>query len=1198
MGIIEQPTNPGDAAPMSRLRLHLLGTPRATLDDRPITIQRRKAWALLIYLAVTGEIQRRDTLATLLWPDASQSEARAALTRHLSELRKTIGHDSLTADRETIGLATDVWLDVQHFQQSIAGCHHNTPECLDPLTAAVELYSGDFLSGFTLPDCPDFDDWQFFQTEELRHTLATALERLIHIHSQQDDHAAALPHARRRLALDPLHEPAHRTLMRLYAHAGQQAAAARQYQLCVDTLSDELGVAPSAETSTLHERIRTADLTPDSSPPLTAQPVQDNDPPVASRPEPDGPQPARSPVVARERELAQLHGFLNQVLQGKGRVAFVTGEAGRGKTTLLQEYARQARTNHPNLIVANGNCDAFTGTGDPFLPFREVLARLTGTSGARTAGAQPADRIKTPSKVTAHTIQILVDHAPDLIGSFVPGTALLKQARQVTPARTEWLQKLENLVAPRENQQGPVDTSQSNLFQQYALVMGTLAQERPVLLMLDDLQWADAGSTDLLFSLGRRLEGQRVLIVGTYRPTEVELGRTSTTSDQPQRHPLEPIINEFRRAYGANHIDLQQAEGRALVDGLIDSEPNHLGPEFRAALHRHTQGHALFTVEVLRDMQARGDLTKDDAGYWREGPHIQWDQLPARVEGVISERIARLEPALRETLNAASVMGEEFTAEALARVLNIDERVIIRQLGGALDRQHHLVTNIGSHRQGRQRLSQYQFQHILFQNYLYQNLDQSERAYLHEDAGQALESLHEGRTETVAVQLAHHFQAAGLVGKAVEYLRQAGGQASRMSALEEAVHHFNQALLLLSELPEGADRDRQEYGLQSNLGEVLSAKVGIGAPEVVEAHTKVLALARTLGEPQQIARSLYALSQDAWVSSDLELARTYAEENLQLAETSRDPEIMMSAHKTLKAIAHASGQHADAVAHADHVIAFYRTHRPTLTFENAFELASTLVLEGLNLIPAGYPDRALSQGQEAVALMEQHEHQFGLVHCNTLLAFIHLLRGEWRSTLRVASLAAEIAQSLGVVQMRTFAEVHRGVAMVRLGEAEAGTRLVHKAINERVAIGSTFGNQTIFVWLAEACGQAGRAAEGLTLVNDALAHPDTANDHQYEPKMHQIKGDLLLLQDTTGTHQAEAEQEAEACFRRAIDIAHNQQAKLWEARALASLCRLQHAQGRGDKHDRQRLADLYAWFSEGFETEDLQVVHAVLQETS
>jgi predicted ATPase len=212
----------------------------------------------------------------------------------------------------------------------------------------------------------------------------------------------------------------------------------------------------------------------------------------------------------------------------------------------------------------------------------------------------------------------------------------------------------------------------------------------------------------------------------------------------------------------------------------------------------------------LHDLQARGDLGKDEAGYWVEQRAVDWQQLPARVEGMVGERIRRLPATQLEIVKIASIMGEEFTAEVVARLLRADEREVVRQLSGVLDRQHQLVQSLGSQRVGEQRLSHYRFRHILFQYYLYNGIDELERAYLHEDVGQALEQLYSGHTELVAVQLARHFRAAGVVVKTVVYLQMAGHQALRGYANQDAARFFQDALVLAQTLPQTEERDRQE----------------------------------------------------------------------------------------------------------------------------------------------------------------------------------------------------------------------------------------------------------------------------------------------------------------------------------------------------------------------------------------------------
>ena len=274
-----------------RTTILLLGAPRIEHDGEPIEVDTRKAIALLAYLAVTRRRHARDALAGLLWPEYNQTRARAALRRTLSSLGKARAEGWLEADREGVDLArNEVWIDVDRFRDLLAACRTHghpeaevCPECLPPLSEAVELYRDDFLAGFALRDSAAFDDWQFFQAEELRRELAGALEKLSHGHGALKEWEQAVSYGRRWLALDHLHEPAHRWLMQLYAWAGQRAAALRQYRECVRVLEGELGVSPLEETTRIYEAIKENDLPP---------------PPAFSRDQPPAPR-------AEEREAPE-----------------------------------------------------------------------------------------------------------------------------------------------------------------------------------------------------------------------------------------------------------------------------------------------------------------------------------------------------------------------------------------------------------------------------------------------------------------------------------------------------------------------------------------------------------------------------------------------------------------------------------------------------------------------------------------------------------------------------------------------------------------------------------------------------------------------------------------------------------------------------------------------------------------------------
>jgi DNA-binding SARP family transcriptional activator/predicted ATPase len=351
---------------MSRLALFLLGSPHIELDGAPVHIGRSKAIALLAYLALEGGRPRRDALAALLWPEYDHSRARADLRRTLSQLNRALGAGWLAADRESAGIdpERELWLDVDAFRRCLAKAqadarvHSPTtacPRCLPHLEEAVALYRGDFMAGFTLRDSLDFDEWQFFQTQSLRDGLALALGRLVAWHRTQGEHDRAIEYARRWLALDPAHEPAHRQLMALHAQAGQPAAALRQYDLCQGILADELGLPPAPETTALVERIRAGEeILPDHH----GVAVPHNLPP----------QPTR--FVGREAELAGLDRL---IADAKTRLVTIVGAGGIGKTRLaLAAAERQLRADAP--LVSGRDHEPPFPHGVFFVPLERIDA--------------------------------------------------------------------------------------------------------------------------------------------------------------------------------------------------------------------------------------------------------------------------------------------------------------------------------------------------------------------------------------------------------------------------------------------------------------------------------------------------------------------------------------------------------------------------------------------------------------------------------------------------------------------------------------------------------------------------------------------------------------------------------------------------------------------------------------------------------
>ncbi|MBN1811108.1 MAG: AAA family ATPase [Anaerolineae bacterium] len=861
---------------MAKFALYLLGPPRLEVDGEPVQISRRKAMALLAYLAVTGESHGRDSLATLLWPEYDQSRARADLRRTLSVLNGTLGAEQLVVDRETAGVNpdADLWVDVVHFRRLLAACDkHGHPaaeaceECVSLLEDAVTLYRDDFMAGFTLSDSSEYDEWQFFQAEELRDALARSLERLVRYYASQGACGSAILHARRWVALDALHEPAHRHLMQLYASAGRRNAALRQYRQCVRILEDELGVPPSEETSALYERIRSERLQPAEEDVTTAAPSPELElQPPSFVQEAEPAEVERGVFVARDRELAQLNGYLGAVLDGHGQMVLVAGEAGSGKTTLVYEFARRAQEISEDLVVVSGNCNAYIGSGAPYLPFREMSNQLAGDiEGGWSRGTITRENARRLWALLPTTIQALLDGGHNLIDAFVPGAALAARIADSSPTHTDWLDHLERIRARRAARDAAPLATQDVLFEQFANVIEALARQRPLLLIIDDAQWADAASIGMLFHLSRRLAGNRILLAITYRPEDVALGRPPGAATEPagERHPLELVINELQRAFGEIEVNLGRVEGREFVEALLDAYPNRLGEGFRSALYRQTEGHALFTVELLQEMRERGDIVQDDAGYWVKGPSLDWEALPARVEAVIQERVGRLDEGLRGVLEIASVEGERFTAQVVAQVQGAGEREMLRALSQGLSRRHGLVQERGEVRVNGRFVSRYQFSHALFQRYLYNGLSTGERRLLHGEIAAALEEIYRDHTQEIVVDLAHHYAEAEQTEKAIEYALRAGDQARLAYANKGAISHYRRALALLDNLP--TDEHRRDWRLRAlkGLGQVYLSVGEIA--EAGERFQEAITLGQKMGlPPRELVRLYYWLGEVMW----------------------------------------------------------------------------------------------------------------------------------------------------------------------------------------------------------------------------------------------------------------------------------------------------------------------------------------------
>ncbi|MGZ6253978.1 MAG: ATP-binding protein, partial [Candidatus Binataceae bacterium] len=555
-------------------------------------------------------------------------------------------------------------------------------------------------------------------------------------------------------------------------------------------------------------------------------------------------------------------------------------------------------------------------------------------------------------------------------------------------------------------------------------------------------------------------------------------------------------------------------------------------------------------------------------------------RLPPTVQGILASRIDRLSAEQKELLQTLAVIGRESPLGLIRRVASKAEAQSERMLADL--RAAEFI-----YEQPALDDAEYIFKHALTQEVAYNSLLIGRRKLLHERVGQALESMFAEQLDDHLSQLADHFRRSDNVSKAVEYLGRAGQQALQRSAYADAIGGLNAALDLLQRLPDSAERIQRELRLQLALGPALTAVKGWAAPEVERAYTRTRELCERLGDPPELFPALLGLWAVYYLRGELPKAYQLSEQLLRRTQSAQNPTLSLYVHLALGCTSFSMGEFLLARDHLEMAISLYDRERPmAIGIDTGVSCMSYMAL---TLWTLGYPDQALKKGDEAVALAQALSHPLSLAFAEGLVGYLHQYRREVRAAQETAEQLTVLSVEHGFPHWMAQATVTRGWAMAKQGHNQEGIAQIREGLAAFRAIGDGVLLPHAFCLLAEACEEAGRLDDGLGALTEALA---AANEHEirhYEAEMHRLKGELLLRQD----HSKAAE--AEGCFQRAVEIARNQNAKSLELRATMSLARLLAKQGRRDEA-RAMLAEIYGWFTEGFDTADLKEAKTLLDE--
>jgi len=1023
---------------MTTLKLVLFGSPGLERDQEPVLLDTRKAIALLAYLAVMRGRHTRDHLAGLLWPEYEQTNARASLRRTLSVLHQALAEAELDIDRESLGLRSDSSLrvDVHEFQRQLASClsHGHAAgqlcaDCLEPLTAAVALYRGDFMAGFALRDSPPFDDWQYLQQESLRRDMVSALERLAEGYSLEHEFETAIKYTRRWLELDRLHETAHRQLMLLYTWTGNRSAALHQYRVCVRTLEEELGVAPLEATTSLYEAIKESRTPPPpqeklatsgstsgaASEPLartaslptrlaSLPPSRESAPGPAS-PEAQAPEgqrgnvavgqllsPSTYPLVERGAEWSALEDAYRRLTdpsaRRSGHILLLEGEAGIGKTRLAEEFSAHVRELGAQVLSAR------CYEGEANLAYRPIISAL------RAALADPVER---------HWIDQLPAHWLSESARLVPEVAERRPG-----------------LAPPPPLESP--GAQSHFFEGLARTLAAAcsgvdpASQRPGVLFLDDIQWADRATLDLLTYMARRLGEYPLCLLFTWRNVEVP--------NSPRHNRL---VAESERTGHATVLSLS----RLTLAGIRELAASQTGPgtppaeaeKIAERLYQETEGLPLFLVEYLAAV----------AGEVRSGAAPQWS-LPGGIRELLHLRLQMVGESSWQILTTAAVIGRSFDFATLWEASGRSEEEAVAALEDLVSQGLVLEVSRASDNE-----PAYDFTHEKLRALVYEETSLARRRLLHRRVAESLAGrTHRNRQpRSLPGQIARHFLQAGAESKAAEYFKVAGELARAVYANTEALEHFSTALALGH--PDAA-------GLHEAIGDLYTFLGTYGAALKSYETAAALSPAEKLAIIEQKLGGVY-LRRGDW-----ELAESHFQAALESLELLEPLESL--------------GTHTD-------------EEKPTGSDGQKARIYADWSLAARN---RGQVDRALKLAETALQLAELAHDTQAEAQVHNMLGILATGQGSLDEAVR--QLEESLALAVGVPDRgsaRAAALNNLALALGTIGDVERAISLAEEALELCIAQGDRHREAALHNNLADLLHVAGRSPEAMAHIKESVS---------------------------------------------------------------------------------------------------------------
>ncbi|MBI3797838.1 MAG: AAA family ATPase, partial [Deltaproteobacteria bacterium] len=890
-----------------------------------------------------------------------------------------------------------------------------------------------------------------------------------------------------------------------------------------------------------------------------------------------------TPFVGRQRELAQLQQWFTQVQQGQRQVVLVSGEPGIGKTTLIEVFLSTVHSPEslgenqkakiedqspvpspqhltPSPWIGRGQCVESYGPGEAYLPVLEAFGRLGRELGT--------------GKLTA----VLYQHAPT------------------------WLAQLPGLVdtaARGALHRQVAGATQERMLRELCDALEVLTATQPLLLVLEDLQWSDTATLAWLAAVARRPDPARLFVIGAYRPIDVVA----------HTHPLRGLVQELRTHRLCREVRLELLsvdEVREYIRQWFASEATV--DELGLRLHQRTDGNPLFLTASVDTLIQQGVVSKEGDRWEVHGDLATLDDMvPEDLQHLISKQLEALAAEDQQILEVASVSGVSFTTAEVAAGCH-QELETIETRCEQLARRGQFIAEAGVTEWPDGTLTMnYHFRHALYQQGVYARLGGGQKVRLHRLIGERREAGYGERVREIAGELALHFEQGRDYGRAVRYRQVAAELALQRSGQHETITHCEKGLALLAHLPATPDRIRQELALRLPLAAAQLAVHGVAADESGQNLERARMLCREMSETAALIPVVIGLGRFYLTRAERTAVEELAEQERRLLERVHDPALALQLHIVLGGIEFCRGALGRAQEHFDQALTLFdaEQHKWLFLSFSGDPLTLILVHSSCSAWLSGRPDQARTYMERSFARAEEVSHPLTLVYALIIAAMAKLFLREPDEAGRLAQRGVSLAREHGFSPYTVLGAVVQSCAALQRGELKAELVPIAEALSAYRATGAQIFLPLFLAFLAEGYLQLGRIQDGLQVVTEALQLTEANFDRFWEAELYRLKGELVLQSGQAKTSQGKSgvrrpksedpntqhltpstQSEAQACFQQALEIARSQGAKSLELRAVMSLSRLWHRQGK-TASARQMLAEIYNWFTEGFDTQDL-----------